>query len=72
MTGQGRAKIFAGADIAGPGGGKVVALADPGAVATLQACALAACHIHGEGVDGWIDRSRIWGVGEKEVFDKIR
>ncbi|HWM61147.1 MAG TPA: SH3 domain-containing protein, partial [Rhizomicrobium sp.] len=33
VTGQGRVKITAGAD-----GGKVVALADPGAVAGLRAC----------------------------------
>src|SRR6202044_721464 len=34
VTGQGRARITAAAD-----GGKVVALADPGATAVLQACA---------------------------------
>ena len=66
VTGSGRASIFAGAQ-----GGKVVALADPGAVAVLEACAPTACHIHGEGVDGWIPKSRIWGVGANEVFDKL-
>ena len=66
VTGLGRAKIFAGAD-----GGKVVALADPGATAVLQACTLAVCHIHGDHVDGWIAKDRIWGVGTNEVFDKI-
>ncbi|HUE66311.1 MAG TPA: SH3 domain-containing protein [Rhizomicrobium sp.] len=65
-TGQGRVKIFASAD-----GGKVVGLADPGAVAGLEACAPNACHIHGEGVDGWISRSRIWGVSADEVFDRL-
>lgn len=67
VTGQGRAKIFADA-----GGGKVVALADPGATAALQSCALAACRIRGAGIDGWIPKDRIWGVGVSEVFDKIR
>jgi SH3-like domain-containing protein len=67
VTGQGRVKLFADAN-----GGKVVALADPGAVAALEACAPTACHIHGEQVDGWIARDRIWGVGASEVFDKIR
>jgi SH3-like domain-containing protein len=67
VTGKERAKIFAGAD-----GGKVVALADPGATAALQACAQTACHIRGEGIDGWIPKDRIWGVGANEVFDKIR
>ena len=67
VTGQGRAKIFADAN-----GGKLVALADPGAVAGLVACAPAACHIKGEDIDGWITKDRIWGVGANEVFDKIR
>jgi SH3-like domain-containing protein len=63
VTGQGRVKITAGADSS-----KVVALADPGAVAGLKACTHDACHIHGEEIDGWIPKSRIWGVGADEVF----
>jgi SH3-like domain-containing protein len=66
VTGNGRARIFAGAQ-----GGKVVALADPGAVAAVEACAPTACHIHGERVDGWIPKSRIWGVGANEIFDRL-
>jgi len=66
VTGKGRTKIFEGAS-----GGKVVALADPGATAALEACAPAACHIHGEGIDGWIAKDRIWGVGANEVFDRL-
>ena len=66
VTGKGRARITAEAD-----SGKVVALADPGAIAGLKACTLAACHIHAESVDGWIPKSRIWGVDVNEVFDKI-
>jgi|GEM_PF-771293 SH3-like domain-containing protein len=67
VTGKGRVRVFA-----GPDGGKVVALADPGAVATLEACTPSACHIRGDEVDGWIAKDRIWGVGPNEVFDKIR
>jgi SH3-like domain-containing protein len=67
VTGKGRVQLFE-----RPEGGKVVALADPGAVAGLVACAPTACRIHGPGVDGWISRDRIWGVGASEVFDKIR
>jgi len=67
VTGKGRAKIFAVAS-----GGKVVALADPGAVAGLVACVPSACHVRGEDIDGWIAKDRIWGVGANEVFDKIR
>jgi len=66
VTGKGRAKIFD-----GPHDGKVVALADPGAAAALEACAPTACRIRGEGIDGWIARDRIWGIGAGEVFDKL-
>jgi SH3-like domain-containing protein len=65
VTGKGRARIFG-----KPEGGKVVALADPGAIAGLTACSHDTCHIHGEEVDGWIPKSRIWGVGTDEVFSK--
>jgi SH3-like domain-containing protein len=65
VTGQGRVKITAGAE-----GGKVVGLADPGAVAGLTACSHDTCHIRGQEIDGWIPKSRIWGVGADEVFSK--
>ena len=67
VTGKGRVKIFADAN-----GGKVVALADPGAIAGLQACTRVACRIRGEKrIDGWIAKDRIWGVDANEVFDKL-
>ena len=66
ITGKGRVKITADAD-----GGKVVALADPGAIAGLRSCTRDACRIKGDQVDGWIPKSRIWGVGADEVFDKL-
>ena len=65
VTGKGRVAVTANAD-----GGKVAAFADPGAVASLKACTLQACRIHGDSVDGWIAKSRLWGVGADEVFDK--
>lgn len=65
VTGKGRVPIHA-----RPGGGKVVALADPGAVAELEACEANACRISGGNIDGWITRARIWGVGKDEVFEK--
>ena len=67
VTGKGQVKLTADSD-----GGKVVALADPGAIAALKSCTREACRIHGEKVDGWIPKDRIWGVGADEVFDKIR
>jgi SH3-like domain-containing protein len=66
VTGKGRAKITASAD-----GGKVVALADPGAIAALKACTRDACQVKGESIDGWIPKDRIWGVDANEVFDKL-
>jgi SH3-like domain-containing protein len=66
VTGKGRAKITAKAD-----GGKVVALADPGAIAGLKGCTREACQIKGDGIDGWIVKDRIWGVDANEVFDKL-
>jgi SH3-like domain-containing protein len=67
VTGKGQAKLFADAD-----GGKVVALAEPGAIASLKACTRQACRIAGEKrIDGWIAKDRIWGVGPDEVFDKL-
>ena len=67
ITGKGRVKLTT-----APDGGKAAALADPGAVARLVACTRDACHIKGEAVDGWISKSRIWGVNADEVFDKLR
>jgi SH3-like domain-containing protein len=66
VTGKGRVKLTA-----EPDGGKVVALADPGAIAGLKACTRDACRISGEKVDGWIPKDRIWGVSADEVFDKL-
>lgn len=66
VTGKDQVKLFEEAD-----GGKVTALADPGAIARLRACTRDACRVHGEGVDGWIAKSKIWGVAPNEVFDKL-
>lgn len=66
VTGKGRVKITADAE-----GGKVVAFADPGAIADLRACAPGACRVKSAQVDGWISKDRIWGVGDNEVFDKL-
>jgi SH3-like domain-containing protein len=66
ITGKGQVKLTADS-----GGGKVVALANPGAVAALKACTRDACRIKGEMADGWIAKDRIWGVSPDEVFDKL-
>lgn len=66
VTGKGRVKIFE-----KPDGGKVVALAEPGATAPLRACARNACQIRSGDVDGWIAKDRVWGVTANETFDKV-
>jgi SH3-like domain-containing protein len=63
ITGKARVPIHAAAD-----GGKLVGLADPGAVAGLISCRPGACHVSGQDIDGWIARDRIWGVGPEETF----
>ena len=49
ITGKTRVPIHAAAD-----GGKLVGMADPGAVAGLKGCAVDACHIPGQEIDGWM------------------
>lgn len=47
---------------------QILALAQPGVVAKLEACAESACEILSEGTDGWIEKKNIWGVKRGEVF----
>ncbi len=49
-------------------GGKVLALAQPGVVARLEACEVDACEISANGTEGWIKKQDIWGVRAGEVF----
>ena len=47
---------------------KTVAYADPGVILELKACKPAVCEVVAGSADGWIDRTRIWGVSAGEVF----
>jgi SH3-like domain-containing protein len=47
----------------------VVAIAETGAVARLEACTPRWCRIEAEGIEGWIEKSAIWGVDPEEAFD---
>jgi SH3-like domain-containing protein len=47
---------------------KIVAYAQPGVVAWLKACELAACDVDANGTEGWADKRNIWGVDAGEVF----
>ena len=55
---------------AGPDEGAAVrAMAEPGAVARLEACEAAWCEIAAGGVEGWLPRDAIWGVGADETVE---
>jgi SH3-like domain-containing protein len=63
VTGKGRVQIRDKAQ-----GGKLVGLAEPGAVAALKTCTPSACRIKDQEIDGWVPRDRIWGVDADEAF----
>jgi len=50
------------------GQAKVVGQVEPGAVLQLKACAKDQCRVTSGDVDGWISKSRIWGVEPNEIF----
>ena len=50
-------------------GASVRAWAQPGVVARLKACQPRFCEITAGGVTGWIDKTRIWGVGAGEIIN---
>jgi SH3-like domain-containing protein len=45
------------------------AWADPGVVAKLKACKPQFCEIAADGIRGWIEKTRIWGVDAGETID---
>ena len=47
---------------------KVVGLADPDAVLGVKSCDTDFCRVRADHVDGWIAKSRLWGVDPGEVF----
>ncbi len=46
----------------------LVGLADPDAVLSLKGCEADACRVRADRVDGWISKTRIWGVDPGEVI----
>ena len=47
---------------------KVVGLADPDAILNVQSCDVDFCRVRAPHIDGWLPRSRLWGVDPGEVF----
>ena len=46
----------------------VVAEAEPGAIGRLESCSEQACEVKFDAAEGWIDRSRLWGVHAGKEF----
>ena len=64
VTGSAKAPLYADPEPRA----RLVAYAMPGATANLEACAIRSCRISAPGLKGWIDKDKIWGVGDNEVF----
>jgi SH3-like domain-containing protein len=64
VTGTGQASLRDKEDTASG----VVAQVEPGAVGVLKRCSAKACEMEFGKVEGWMDRSRIWGVYPNETF----
>ena len=47
----------------------VRAMAEPGAIARLEACEGGWCEIAAGGIEGWLPRGAIWGVGADETVE---
>jgi SH3-like domain-containing protein len=64
VNGQGDVDIHSSADP----NSKTVAEAQPGAIGTLKGCGPTACRVRFAGAEGWIERTRLWGVHAGEEF----
>jgi SH3-like domain-containing protein len=54
----------------GPGEGEAVrAMAEPGVIGRVEACAAAWCEIAAGGLSGWLPRAALWGVGADETIE---
>lgn len=64
VTGTGRAEIRQTTS----SDSKVIGFAEPDAVLGLKSCETEFCRVRAPSVDGWIAKSRVWGVDPGEVF----
>ena len=43
-------------------GSKIVGQADPDAILSVKSCDTDFCRVRADRVDGWLPRSRLWGI----------
>ena len=48
----------------------VVAYLQPRVIADVEQCSGAWCRVKGEGFEGWIEQTRLWGVYPEEQFEE--
>ena len=48
---------------------KQVALAEPGVIFAVNACAANWCEVRKDGFEGWVETSQIWGAAPGEAFN---
>lgn len=65
IVGKGKAQLRSAPTAAA----SLLANAEPGVVARLKSCKPQFCQIKADGLTGWIDRSRIWGVDAGETIN---
>ncbi|HWA02134.1 MAG TPA: SH3 domain-containing protein [Rhizomicrobium sp.] len=65
VVGKGRAALRAQPYAKAP----LIAWMEPGVVARLKACKPRFCEVVADGLAGWAEKARIWGVRAGETFD---
>ena len=64
VTGEGAAPVRRSDDAES----RLVAEAKPGAVGRIRHCGESACDVRFDGAEGWVQRSRLWGLVTGEKF----
>lgn len=64
VIGDGEAAVKRGEDE----NSRLVAEAKPGAVGRLRHCRETACDVRFDGAEGWVERTRLWGLQNGEKF----
>jgi len=64
VTGRTDADVYAYDDTTS----ELVARAQPGAIGRLLGCSVSACEVELTGAEGWIARSRLWGIHAGQEF----